>query len=337
MLTLFCLIFAPLSYGGDSDDAEDELMHGNINYPFVGPSRPLAGPGQRKDDKLIVRSAVGNTEYQLEVPSALDDMDIEIPIVPLGGSSFNSGGSGIGARTSGLNNPSSADRELVGALPQIDQKYPSETGVLDKAFGTGPAGGYRQSPSYVMGIAKVNEHYRRREYEYAMVELNNLLAFYPNSPKLQKMKGTVLVRTGNLELAERAWVHAQQLEPDDAGLNQGLKQLQQRIAASKKIYVNRQPEQQFAPTGGAQPPTAASSMPNPSPQASALNNFKAAKAPPSTGGVQTPRLSSNAPKKADLKILNQPRNQTGVRSRAPTSPQPLPPNSARRKMNSAFR
>lgn len=213
-------------------------MHGSINYPFVGPSRVIGGG--KKDEKLIIRTAVGNTEYQLEVPSAIDDMDVEIPILPLNGSSGNSGStaSNGGLRPNGLGNPSSADRELVGSLPHIDDKYPSETGVLDKAFGTGPTGGYRQSPSYVMGIAKINEHYRRREYEYAMVELNNLLAFYPNSPKLHKMKGTVLVRTGNLELAERAWERAQQLEPDDAGLNQGLRQLQQRIVNSKKTYAN---------------------------------------------------------------------------------------------------
>ena len=223
---------------------DDDGMHGSIDYPFAGSQRNLGGANRKRDDKLVVRTSVGNTEYQLEVPSAADDMDIEIPIMPLGGSQAT--GTLTGDRPGGLGNPSSADRELTGALPQIDSKFPGETGVLDKAFGTGPDGGYRQSPSYVLGIAKVNQHYKRREYEYAMVELNNLLAFYPNSPKLHKMKGTVLVRMGSLELAERAWVRAQQLEPDDASLNNGLRQLQYRIAALKR------------PTGSQTPPAPAS-------------------------------------------------------------------------------
>ena len=328
---------------------DDDGMHGSIDYPFAGSQRRLGGANHKRDDKLVVRTSVGNTEYQLEVPSAADDMDIEIPIMPLGGSQAT--GTLTGDRPGGLGNPSSADRELTGALPQIDSKFPGETGVLDKAFGTGPDGGYRQSPSYVLGIAKVNQHYKRREYEYAMVELNNLLAFYPNSPKLHKMKGTVLVRMGSLELAERAWVRAQQLEPDDASLNNGLRQLQFRIAALRRPTGSQTPPAPASLGQQASEPTAA--MPPP-PQTTEIRQGPAATRPaqlppparmatvPQSGSRNTPRSQPPLLRQGQRPQLAQPPLQmrqgqqprvSGLQSQQSVRPQPpqqRPPQAATR-------
>jgi hypothetical protein len=41
-----------------------------------------------------------------------------------------------------------------------------------------------------MGIAKVNQLYREKNFELALIELNNVLAFYPNSPKTFENEGT---------------------------------------------------------------------------------------------------------------------------------------------------
>jgi predicted Zn-dependent protease len=84
-----------------------------------------------------------------------------------------------------------------------------------------------------MGIAKVNQYFRERNFELALVELNNLLAFYPNSPKLLKMKGTLLVKTGNRDLAMRSWQRALDLSPQDAALRRSITHLNERIVAEQ--------------------------------------------------------------------------------------------------------
>jgi tetratricopeptide (TPR) repeat protein len=104
---------------------------------------------------------------------------------------------------------------------------------MDAALGVGSPEGPIQSPSYTMGIAKVNQYYRERNYEVALMELNNILSFYPNSPKLLKMKGTLLIKTGNHELAMRSWQRALDLAPSDVNLGRAVKRLQERMVASQ--------------------------------------------------------------------------------------------------------
>lgn len=213
---------------------EEQVMNGTITYPFVGQDRPIGTNGPA--EKFVVKSVVGDREYVVEIPDAAKDYDVQIPLA-----AFDDPGS-IGHKlaggTKGVNNPQLTDREIVAEMPQLEKKHPSDTALLDKAFGVGPKDGPKQAPSYSLGLAKINEYYKQKQFELALIEINNLLSFYPTSIQLLKMKGTVHVKMQDLVLGERAWSKALELSPGDALLRRGLDRLRNRIQITKKASEN---------------------------------------------------------------------------------------------------
>lgn len=206
-------------------DPYQDLVRGTISYPFAQKTNPIGVNGT--DEKFVIRTLAGETEYVVEIPHAAQFYDVEVPIASMKGDG-----------TDGLKpvkNPQITDRELVANLPKLNLATREERALLDQAFGVGEAGGPTQAPSYVMGIAKVNTLYRDNKYEYALIELNNLLSFFPTSPQLYKMKGTVLIKVNNLKLAEKAWMRAQELAPHDPVLRKGLDRLRKRIAINERM------------------------------------------------------------------------------------------------------
>lgn len=219
---------------------------GSIAYPFVGDSRPIGVTKRR--EPFVIRSATGGQEYTVEIPENSSRYDIQIPLAEM-----TPAGSATGSEFAGGGrfNPASTDKELVAALPDLAKAKSSKTGLLDSAFGVAPPEGPVQSPSYTLGIAKVNQYFKERNFELALVELNNLLAFYPNSPKLLKMKGTLLVKTGNRELAMRSWQRALDLAPNDLALRDSINRLNERIVAEQNARsadgLNRDKSADFTP------------------------------------------------------------------------------------------
>lgn len=211
-----------------TDESFDPIINGTIQYPFVNETGPLGLNGP--DEKFIIRSAVGNKEYSIEIPGGARDFDVQMPLAEMGAAEeFDPI---AGQRPKDLPNPVSTDAEAVAALPKLENERPTDTAMMDAAFGVGTAEGPTQAPSYTLGMAKINSYYKNRQFEYALIELNALISFYPNSPKLHKMKGTVLIKTRNLALAELAWIKALELDPKDRGLRNALGKLQKRIIAS---------------------------------------------------------------------------------------------------------
>ncbi len=233
-------------------DREDEVLNGTIAYPFVDENESMGKNGP--EDKFIIRSAVGNREYTIEIPGAARDYDVQVPLADIG---ETDGDVTAGRRPKSLANPVQTDKEMVAALPRLDKNRPTDTAILDSAFGVGGADGPKQSPSYTLGMAKVNEYYKRRQFEYALVEINNMLAFYPNSPKMHKMKGTILLKMRNLPLAELAWIKALELDPTDRVVRQALDKLQKRIVQSGKAVTPGtpldQPPEVITPVGTVAP------------------------------------------------------------------------------------
>jgi hypothetical protein len=214
-------------------------QEGTISYPFIGETRQLGNNGKRAP--FVIKSAVGATEYTVEIPENGGRYDIAIPLAELSGHDAASGALMRDTRTV---NPATTDKELVAALPDVTKKRPEETAMLDGAFGVGTPEGPVQSPSYTLGIAKVNQHFKEKNFEMALIELNQLLAFYPNSPKLLKMKGTLLVKTGNRDLAMRSWQRALDLTPGDASLRRSIDRLNERILAERNARELSRPKAQ---------------------------------------------------------------------------------------------
>ena len=232
--------------------SKPRVAEGSISYPFIADTKPL-GRAQPKQP-FVIRSAVGGSEYSIEIPDNASRYDIQIPLAEL------SPKGNMDAISRGLSgekslNPANTDKELVAALPALSKNKPNETALMDAAFGVGSPEGPVQSPSYSLGIARVNQYFKERNFELALVELNNLLAFYPNSPKLLKMKGTLLVKTGNRDLAMKSWQRAYDLAPQDAALKRSITQLNERILA----------EQNARATGAAQDAKSTIQMIQPTP------------------------------------------------------------------------
>lgn len=211
---------------GSGDDAFDPILHGSITYPFVE-EKPLGI--NRQKEKFIIRSIVGNSEYVVEIPGAGEDYDIEVPLA-----SLESQAVGGPDRPKDLANPIATDQELVKSFPDPITNNQNKTALIDKAFGVGPQGGVKSSPSYTLGLAKITNLYKSKQFEYALIEINNLLSFFPTSPRLYKMKGTIFLKLGNLELAEKAWLKALELTPNDSPLRQTLGRLQQKLSQTNK-------------------------------------------------------------------------------------------------------
>lgn len=222
------------------------MAEGTISYPFVAETKRLGNNGQKSP--FVIRSAVGASEYSVEIPENSGKYDIAIPLAEISGKPSTSSGNTSARDAKGMN-PATTDKELVAALPDLAKNKPDETAMLDSAFGVGSPEGPVQSPSYTIGIAKVNQLYRERSFELALIELNNLLAFYPNSPKLLKMKGTLLVKTGNRDLAMRSWQRAYDLTPGDMALKRSIDRLNERIIAEQNA---RGMTKQTAPPSGVQ-------------------------------------------------------------------------------------
>lgn len=223
---LAVIALLPACAGTSRDEAADDAgLSGEIAYPFVDETRPLGRNGP--DERFIIRSAVGDREYAIEIPGAARDFDVQVPLADLG-EATSSGKT----RPKSLPSPVTTDAELKAALPSLETARPTDTALLDGAFGTAPAGGPSQAPSYTMGLARVNDYFKERNLEYCLIEINALLAFYPTSSKLLKMKGTVLLKMRNYPLAELAWIKALELQPTDKALRRSLQRLQQKVAAA---------------------------------------------------------------------------------------------------------
>lgn len=205
---------------GEVDAIEEDILEGTIADPFT-PTKPVGINAQK--EKFVIKSMIGQTEYAIEIPGAGDDYDIEIPLADI---QSNKDKRGVGGRflEGSPSNPVVTDQELVARFPKPITSGPA-LNALDKALGVAPEEGITQSPSYILGLAKISQLYKLKQFELALVEINYLLESYPTSTKLYKMKGTVLLKLGDTSLAQVAWAKALELNPSDAALKQSLDKL----------------------------------------------------------------------------------------------------------------
>lgn len=220
------------SKSGEKDNLAN-ILNGTISYPF-GSARAVGFEGNR--DKLVLKSLSGPNEYTIEIPHDHDDIDLEIPM-----SELNSG-QGITRGSPFRRNPSKTDRELTARFPDISRRNKSQTELLDSAFGVTPSRMPQNAPSYTIGLAKINELYKRHQYEYALIEIDHLRSFFPTSPRLLKMKGTVLIKLRNYEMALDTWKKALELKPRDRVLKKSIARLEKRISALRDDSLALQSE-----------------------------------------------------------------------------------------------
>ncbi len=215
-----------------SSDDYQEIVQGTISYPFYLDTDPIGKNGN--EDKFVIRTIAGGTEYIVEIPDAATDYEITVPLATIKGGTSDSDSALKKARNAQL-----TDRELISQFPRLDAATEEDRILLDRAFGVAENGGPRQAPSYTIGLAKLSKLYKQTDYELALIEVNNLLAFYPTSSRLYKMKGSILIKLGNLRLAEKSWIRASELAPDDPVVQRGITSLRQKIK-ERQIMAQQQ-------------------------------------------------------------------------------------------------
>jgi hypothetical protein len=88
--------------------------------------------------------------------------------------------------------------EHDGELGRIERELNLETDFVP----SGPV------PSFSLGTAKIKRLYRNQQYESALIETNTMLEYYPRSPLLLMMKGTLHQWLGQIDLALAAYRQA---------------------------------------------------------------------------------------------------------------------------------
>ncbi len=219
---LFLLIFSSLS-ACYHDDVNENIMTQNISYPFnhSGMSYNL----ERNSDPVIVKTIHSGAEYVIELPNDGTDYSLTIPLDQIGEPRR-------GIRRKSKNRQAHiTDRELVSEMPKESPETRKNRKLVEKAFGMASSKKPTQPPSYSEGLIDVVQFYKRKEYEKALIETNQLLSFYPNSVRLLKMKGSILIKTGNYNIAIRSWNKAYSLRPNDKTLKKAIAALEQKITA----------------------------------------------------------------------------------------------------------
>lgn len=80
--------------------------------------------------------------------------------------------------------------------------------------------------SYLMGISKVEELYKKKKYAEALVRLAPLVKQYPKQTKLFVMQGTLFKKMGDSKLALEAYKRAQNLEPNNRSIRESISRLE---------------------------------------------------------------------------------------------------------------
>ncbi|MDD9952039.1 MAG: hypothetical protein OXT67_10805 [Zetaproteobacteria bacterium] len=200
---------------------EQLLYHQGITYPFPE-THPIGVNGKPK--KVVIRTRANDHEYVIEIPDGGDEFNIEVPLREAMRGGKQRDATEIPAD---LSHPLKTDQEWTAEMPRVEDAAKDETALVDKAFGVGAKDGLTASPSFTLGVSKIHNYFKAHQYTYALVEVNHLLQFYPQSVRLHKMKGTLYVKLGEWKLADQAWQQAAQLAPNDSVIQKA----RQRIAS----------------------------------------------------------------------------------------------------------
>ncbi len=87
-----------------------------------------------------------------------------------------------------------------------------------------PRTGFSQK-SYLGSLARVNELYRAKRFELALVELVRLEQQFPEDGRILAMKGSLLVRLRKIPQAREAYERALTINPEDIGVAEALREI----------------------------------------------------------------------------------------------------------------
>jgi hypothetical protein len=108
----------------------------------------------------------------------------------------------------------STDAEVSESEGGLGSAYETELGAIERDLGLEPSQApIGKAPSLSLGVARVKALYKQRRFEEGLIETNRLLEFYPRSPQLLMMKGTLHQWLGQLDLALASYREAAARRP----------------------------------------------------------------------------------------------------------------------------
>lgn len=216
------------------------------------------GDGSIPEENYVIRMSDGKRDWEVSFPSSADGYRVQIP---LDGDEPGAGRADVDWETEQL---SAADKELLEDMrrqnPDMEREglFLGDENLVDRqAEREEAARGEEQDsddgesaedargeerdetresgaqpaptrPSYLNGIAEVQDLYERGKFELAMVRLARLDEAYPNDVKILSMKGTLWLKLGRESLARNAWERALEIEPDNETIARALERLENR-------------------------------------------------------------------------------------------------------------
>lgn len=157
-----------------------------------GKASPETPPVRRP---YVVRLAEGGRVWEVDLPEDAAGYEVRIPL----------GESGDLPRQ-----VTGADRELLGTA-EVEAASPKES---------------LAAPSYLGGVARVNELYRSQRLELALIEVVELERAFPKDARLAAMKGSLYLKLGRHALAKEAYLRALQLDPGNAPVAAALESIE---------------------------------------------------------------------------------------------------------------
>lgn len=121
------------------------------------------------------------------------------------------------------------DREVAGVAQ--DSTSAKKMGDVDRVLGV-ESSDNANAPSFTLGVQKVKELFKDKQFEEALIETNDLLRYYPRSAQLLLMKGTLHQRLSQVDLALTAYERAFEFEPS--------RKLQAQISSLKQVVRERE-------------------------------------------------------------------------------------------------
>lgn len=181
-----------------------KIGKGTVESPRVLEPNAPTHPGT-----YTVRLAESGRLWEVDLPESSGGYQVRVPLA--GG---NSGGIPEMA--------TEADQQLYGSRPAAA----SDGGTVITADGklVDPRAGYSQK-SYLGSLAKVNELYRAKRFELALVELVRLEQQFPEDGRIYAMKGSLLVRLRKIPQAREAYERALTINPEDIGVAEALREI----------------------------------------------------------------------------------------------------------------
>jgi tetratricopeptide (TPR) repeat protein len=218
-------------------DASNQEASGPINNPFGDHQAQQArrDPGQY----MILRTKKGDRSVEVELPKSSQDMtDFVIPVSP----AFKDTDRAPASESSYMQKrPGMADREIASTFPQSTPQDEGKRREVEQGLGLIPSEDDtpEQDRSYLAGIDHLKQLYRGGRFEAALIENDEMLRSYPTDPKLYEMRGTLLDRMGQNELAIRAWSQALRLNPNNQGLKRFIERRQPAAVAVPQAAAPR--------------------------------------------------------------------------------------------------